>query len=71
LPGKLTFYGSVLESLACVRKAAGEIIITIFLILRRKENKNELVVTSNKLTNKFEDLVRSGLGSDVARGPPA
>jgi hypothetical protein len=35
LPGKVTFYGSVLKSIACValaRKAADEI-ITIFLIL--------------------------------------
>jgi hypothetical protein len=30
---------------------------------------NELVVNSNKFTNSFADLVTSGLGSDVARGP--
>jgi hypothetical protein len=30
---------------------------------------DELVVTSNKLTNNFAGLVTSGLGSDVARGP--
>jgi len=31
---------------------------------------NELVVTSNKLTN-FADLITRDLGPDVARGPPA
>jgi hypothetical protein len=31
---------------------------------------NELVVTSNKLTNNFAGLVASGLGPDVASGPP-
>jgi hypothetical protein len=54
---------------ALVRKAADEIGITIFLVLG--ENKiNELAITSNKITNNFTGLVTSGLGPDVARGPP-
>jgi hypothetical protein len=32
--------------------------------------RNELVVTSNKLTKIFLGLITSGLGSDVARRPP-
>jgi hypothetical protein len=43
LPGKLTFYGRVLKSIACValvRKAADEIKITIyFQNIWSKENK--------------------------------
>jgi hypothetical protein len=43
LPGKLTFYGRVLKSIACVPpvcKAADEIKVTFFFqILRSKENK--------------------------------
>jgi hypothetical protein len=31
---------------------------------------NELVETSNKLTNNFAGLVTNGTGPDVARGPP-
>jgi hypothetical protein len=31
---------------------------------------NELVVTSKKLTNNFAGLVATGVGPDVARGPP-
>jgi hypothetical protein len=31
---------------------------------------NELVVTSNKLTNNFVGLVTSGIEPDLARGPP-
>jgi hypothetical protein len=52
LPGKLTFYGRVLKSIACVAlacKAADEIIMTIFKSFGLKKI-NELVVTSNKLT---------------------
>jgi hypothetical protein len=30
----------------------------------------QFAVTTNKLTNNFADLVTSGLGSDVACGPP-
>jgi hypothetical protein len=30
---------------------------------------NELVASSNKLTNKFSGLVTSGLVPDVSRGP--
>jgi hypothetical protein len=72
LPGKLTFYGRVLKSIACValeHKAAEEIRITIFKHFRMKK-VNEFVVTSNKLTNNFAGLVTSGLGPDVARRPP-
>jgi hypothetical protein len=75
LHGKLTFYGRVLKSTACValvlRKAADEIRIVIFFYKSFRVNKlNELVVTSNKLTNNFAGLVTSYLGSDMARGPP-
>jgi hypothetical protein len=31
---------------------------------------NELVATSNKLTNNFVGLVTVGLGPNVGRGPP-
>jgi hypothetical protein len=59
-------------SIACavlVRKAADEIRITIFNSFG--VNKiNELVVTGNRLTNNFAGLITSGLGLDVARGPP-
>jgi hypothetical protein len=51
-----------------VRKAADETRITFFTSL--EVNKvNELIVTSNELTN-FTGLVASGLGPDVSRGPP-
>jgi hypothetical protein len=54
---------------ALVRKAAYEIRITFSRFFG--ENKiNELVVTSNKLTNNFTSLVTSSLGLDVALGPP-
>jgi hypothetical protein len=36
----------------------------------KQEKINELVVTSNKLTDNFAGLITSGLGPDVARGPP-
>jgi hypothetical protein len=50
-------------------KAEDEIIFTIFKDL--VVNKiNELVVTSNKLTNYLAGLGRSGLGPDVARRLP-
>jgi hypothetical protein len=52
-----------------VRKAADEIRITIFLSFGGKKI-NKLVVTVNKLTNNFADLVTRGLGQDVTRGPP-
>jgi hypothetical protein len=70
---KLTFYGRVLKSIAyvtLVHKAADEIRITIFFKSFGIKKTNELVVTSNKLTNKFAGLVISGLGPDVARSPP-
>jgi hypothetical protein len=73
LPRKLTFYGRVLKSIACValvRKAADEMRIKIsFKSLGIKEI-NGLVVTCNELTNSFEGLVTSGFVPDVARGPP-
>jgi hypothetical protein len=72
LLGKLTFYGRVLKSIACValvRKAADEIRITIFFTSFGAEKINELVA-SNKLTNNFAALVTSGQGPDVARGSP-
>jgi hypothetical protein len=66
LPGKLTFFDRVLKTIACValvRKAADEIIIEIFFFKFFGVLKiNELVVTSNKLTNNFADLFTSGLG---------
>jgi hypothetical protein len=72
LPGKLTFYGRILKSVApvtLVRKAADEIRITIFSNHSEQKKKiNELVVTSNKLTNNFACLVTSGLGENLARG---
>jgi hypothetical protein len=70
LLGNLTFYGRVLQSTALIRKAADEIRITIFFSNPSEQRNNELVVNSNKLTNNFAGLVTSGLGQDVARGPP-
>jgi hypothetical protein len=52
---------------AIVRKAAEE--ITRFLQFVGASNINESVLTGNKIRN-FASLVTSGLGSDVARGPP-
>jgi hypothetical protein len=69
---KLTFYGRVLKSIACVAlvlKAAYEIIITIFFTSFGAEKINELVA-SNKLTNNFAALVTSGQVLDMARGSP-
>jgi hypothetical protein len=64
LPGKRTFYGRVLKLVACValaRKASDEIRITILLNLSWYVKKiNELIVTSNKLTNTAAGLVTSG-----------
>jgi hypothetical protein len=63
----------VLKSIACmalVRKAADEIRITVFFKSFGVKKINELVVTSNQLTNNFADLVTSCLGQDVACGPP-
>jgi hypothetical protein len=68
LPRKLTFYGSVSKPIACVtlvRKAADEIRITIFFESFGVKKINELVVTSNKLTNNFAVLVTSVLGPRV------
>jgi hypothetical protein len=55
LPVKLTFYGTVLKSIACValvRKAADEIKITIFFKSLGVKKINELVVPTNKLKNR-------------------
>jgi hypothetical protein len=72
LSGKLTFYDMVLKSVACalVRKAANEIRITIVCNSFGVKKINELVLSSNKLTNNFTSLVTSGLGPDVALGSP-
>jgi hypothetical protein len=73
LLGKLSFYGRFFKSIACVilvRKAAEETRITIFFKSFRGKNINEDVGTSNQLTNNFAGLVTSGLGPDVAFGPP-
>jgi hypothetical protein len=52
---------------ALVRKVADKIRITIFF---SNSSTNELVVTSNKLTNNFAGLVTSDLAPDETRGPP-
>jgi hypothetical protein len=73
IPGKLTFYSSVLKSIAYVAfvHTAEGVIITIFFSRAFGVKKiNEPAVTSNKLTHNFEGLATSGLGSDVASGPP-
>jgi hypothetical protein len=57
-------------SVALVCKAADEIRITILFKSFGFKKINELVVTSNKLTNNFAGLVKSGLGPGVVRGPP-
>jgi hypothetical protein len=65
-------YGSILQPTACValiRKAADGTGVMIFKSFGMKET-NDLVVTSNKLTNNFVSLVTSCLSPDVARGPP-
>jgi hypothetical protein len=57
LPEKLTFYGTVFKSVACVaivRKAADEIRITIFFKSIGVKKIDELIVSGNKLTNNFE-----------------
>jgi hypothetical protein len=72
-PETLHFTVRVFKSIPCVafvRKAADEISIKIFLKSFGVQKINELVVTVNKLTNHFAGLVISGLGPDVARGPP-
>jgi hypothetical protein len=55
---------------AVVRKAADEIRITTFFKSFGTKKINERILTSNKLTNNFTGLVTSGLGPDVAGGPP-
>jgi hypothetical protein len=73
LPAKVTFYDRVLKvnrMVALVLKAADEIRITICFKSFGVKKINELVATSNKLTNNFAGLITSGLGLDVARGPP-
>jgi hypothetical protein len=56
---------------ALAHKEADEIRIAIFFFKSfGVKNTNELVVTSNKLTNTSVGLVTSGLEPDVARGPP-
>jgi hypothetical protein len=54
---------------ALVCTAADGIKITIFFKSFGVKKINELVVTSNKLTNNVAGLVSGGLGLDVARGP--
>jgi hypothetical protein len=74
LPVKLTFYGRISKSVACVAlvgAAADEIRITnCFFRSFRVKKVNELVVSNNKLTNNFMVLVTTGLGLDVACRPP-
>jgi hypothetical protein len=70
LPGKLKFYGRILNSRACVAfacKAVDEIRNTFFFKSFGANKINKLVVTSNKLTNSFAELVKGGLGPDVGR----
>jgi hypothetical protein len=64
LPGKLTFYGKVLKSVASVlvRKAADKTRNTLVFKFFGVRKINEPVVTSNKLTNNLAGLVISGLG---------
>jgi hypothetical protein len=69
---KLTFYGRGLKSIAyvaLVRKTADEIRITVSFKSFRVKKMNELIVTSNKLTNNFVGLLTSSLRPDVVRGP--
>jgi hypothetical protein len=47
---------------ALVRKAADDTRVTIFLQSFEENKINELVVTSNKLTNNFAGLITIGLG---------
>jgi hypothetical protein len=53
-----------------VREEADEIRSLIFYKSFGINKVNELVVTSNKLTNNFAGLVTSGLGPNVASGSP-
>jgi hypothetical protein len=53
-----------------VRKAADEIESRFFSKSFGVRKINELVLTSNKLTNNFADLVTSGPGPGVAHGSP-
>jgi hypothetical protein len=53
-----------------VRKVADEIRITIFFKSFGVKKINELVVTNKKVTDNYVGLVTSGLGQDVAYGPP-
>jgi hypothetical protein len=55
--------------MACLHKAADKMGITIRLKLFGVKTINKFVVTSNKLTNHFAELVTSGLRQEVARGP--
>jgi hypothetical protein len=71
-PGKFTFHGRVLKSTACVahlRNAVDETRIAIIFPNPRNKNTNELVSPPNRLTNNFANLVTSGLGPGMARGP--
>lgn len=51
------------------RKAEDEIRIDICKSFGIKKI-SKLIVSGNKLTNKFAFLVASGLGPELARGPP-
>jgi hypothetical protein len=53
-----------------IRKAADEIRIAIFFKFFGVKKMNEVIVSSNELTNSFAVLVTGGLGPDVARRSP-
>jgi hypothetical protein len=62
-----------LKSIACAAllcKIADEIKIFFFSKSLTEKNTNKLAVTSSKLANNFMGLVASGLGPDMACGPP-
>jgi hypothetical protein len=68
LLGKLTFYGKLVKSIACVLfmcKAVDKIRIKCFQIL---VSVNELVVTSNKLKDNFSGLLASWLDQKFPTG---
>jgi hypothetical protein len=56
---------------ALVRKAADQIIIDVLFKTFGIKKINKLLITGDKLTNNFADLVTSCLEPDVAFGPPA
>jgi hypothetical protein len=55
-----TFYSRVLQPIACVRKAADEVrSMTFSKPSEQKYKINELVATSNKLTNNFSTRLQA------------